>query len=110
MRPGEEKMLGVMCGIDAVAYQARDARRSDAHAGPENPTQVLEHLVELINPTGSLGIVGVYMSPDPGAADEGARKGQFRLPWGKVFDKALSIGTGQCPVKRYNLFLRDLII
>lgn len=110
MRPGEEKMLGVMCGIDAVGYQARDIRRSDALAGPEHPTQVLEQLVELVNPTGSLGIVGVYMSPDPGAADEAAKQGQFRLPWGKVFDKALHIGTGQCPVKRYNLFLRDLII
>ncbi|QRK08354.1 glutathione-independent formaldehyde dehydrogenase [Archangium violaceum] len=110
MRPGEEKMLGVMCGIDAVGYQARDTRRADAHGGPERPTQVLEQLVELLNPTGTLGIVGVYMSPDPGAADEDARQGRFPLPWGKVFDKALTIGTGQCPVKRYNLFLRDLII
>lgn len=39
LRPGEEKMAGVMCGIDAVGYQARDGKASDAYAGPENPTQ-----------------------------------------------------------------------
>jgi glutathione-independent formaldehyde dehydrogenase len=27
-----------------------------------------------------------------------------------VFDKAISMGHGQCPVKRYNHQLRDLII
>jgi len=26
------------------------------------------------------------------------------------FDKALSLGTGQAPVKRYNEYLRDLIV
>lgn len=111
LRPGEEKgLLGVMCGIDAVGYQSRDTRRSDVRAGPERPTQVLEQLIELINPTGSLGIVGVYMVPDPGAPTEDAKQGIYPLPWGKVFEKALHVGTGQTPVKRYNLFLRDLII
>ena len=28
----------------------------------------------------------------------------------KLFDKAISVGMGQCPVKRYNEYLRDLII
>ncbi|RKH58848.1 glutathione-independent formaldehyde dehydrogenase [Corallococcus aberystwythensis] len=110
LRPGEEKALGVMCGIDAVGYQSRDIRGADAHGGREKPTQVLEQLVELVNPTGSIGVVGVYMAPDPGAADENAKQGIYPLPWAKVFDKGITVGTGQTPVKRYNHFLRDLII
>ena len=29
---------------------------------------------------------------------------------GKLFEKGLSLGTGQCNVKAYNRYLRDLII
>src|SRR4051812_10281132 len=110
LRPGEEKMEGVMCGIDAVGYQARDGAKADEYSGPESPTQVMEWLSQIINPTGHLGIVGVYFDSDPGAADKRKKKGIFELPWGTLFNKAFSIGTGQCPVKRYNVFLRDLII
>jgi glutathione-independent formaldehyde dehydrogenase len=106
LRPGEEKMLGVMCGIDAVGYQAR--RFED----PENeyPLQVIEELTHVVNPTGRLGIVGVYFPKDPGGVDAAAKNGRYQTPWGAIFDKALTVGTGQCPVKRYNAQLRDLII
>ena len=110
MRPGEEQMMGVMCGIDAVGYQARDIRYADTHGGPERPVQVLEQLIELINPTGHLGSVGLYIAPDPGAEDEATRQGLYMLPFAKAWDKSLTIGSGQTPVKRYNVFLRDLII
>jgi glutathione-independent formaldehyde dehydrogenase len=105
LRPGEEKMAGVMCGIDAVGYQAR------AFDAPEreSPVQVIEELVHIVNPTGRIGIVGVYFPEDPGGVDASAKKGQFRLPLGDIFEKGLSIGTGQTPVKRYNAYLRDLI-
>jgi glutathione-independent formaldehyde dehydrogenase len=106
MRKGEEKMAGVMCGIDAVGYQAKDID----HPDQELPTQVLENLVEVINPTGKLGIVGVYLPQDPGGKDKAAKKGQYVLPWGEVFDKGISLGLGQTPVKKYNVLLRDLII
>jgi glutathione-independent formaldehyde dehydrogenase len=99
-------MFGVMCGIDAVGYQAR---RFDAPE-KENPIQVLEELVHVVNPTGRLGIVGVYFPADPGGADKAAKKGRLELPWGDIFNKGLSIGTGQTPVKKYNAYLRDLII
>ncbi len=107
LRPGEEKMAGVDHGIDAVGYQARDD--SDPKAG-ENPTQVLEDLVRLVNPTGQIGVVGVYLPQDPKGVSEKAKQGRFEIPWGEIFEKGLSIGTGQAPVKRYNEFLRDLII
>ena len=32
------------------------------------------------------------------------------LPLGDIFEKGLSIGTGQTPVKKYNAYLRDLIV
>ncbi len=107
LRPGEAgKLSGVDCVIDAVGYQARSHRNYQQ----ESPTQVLEDAVRLANPAGALGIVGVYMAPDPGGRDEAARQGSFVLPLAQIFDKALSIGLGQCPVKRYNEALRDLIV
>jgi glutathione-independent formaldehyde dehydrogenase len=106
LRPGEEKMAGVMCGIDAVGYQARRFDDPDR----ENPVQVLEELVHIVNPTGRIGIVGVYFAEDPGGVDGAAKKGQFKLPLGDIFEKGLSIGMGQTPVKKYNAYLRDLIV
>ena len=105
-RRGEEKMSGVMCGIDAVGYQARRFDKPEK----ENPIQVIEELVHVVNPTGRIGIVGVYFPADPGGVDKNAKQGQFQLPLGAIFEKGLSIGTGQTPVKRYNAYLRDLII
>lgn len=104
--PGEEKMTGVMCGIDAVGYQARD--RKDPQA--ENPSQVIEDLARVVNATGHLGIIGVYVDEDPGAATEEAKKGKLMIPWGKIWNSGISIGTGQTPVKKISLMLRELII
>jgi glutathione-independent formaldehyde dehydrogenase len=106
LRPGEEKMSGVMCGIDAVGYQARRFDRPEE----ESPMQVIEELVHVVNPTGRIGIVGVYFPSDPGGVDKQAKEGQFQLSLGAIFEKGLSIGTGQTPVKRYNAYLRDLIV
>lgn len=106
MRRGEEKMAGVMCGIDAVGYQARD------HEDPsrEQPTSLTEQLVEVINPTGALGIIGVFLPEDPGGKDAAAKQGEYRLPWGKLWSKGIQLGMGQTPVRSYSLLLRDLII
>jgi glutathione-independent formaldehyde dehydrogenase len=105
-RPGEEKLEGVECVIDAVGYQARDDKKP-AH---ENPTQVLQNALKLVNPAGSIGIIGVYIAPDPGAKDERRKHGIFEFPVAEFFDKGVMIGTGQAPVKKYNEYLRDLII
>jgi len=106
LRPGEEKMSGVMCGIDAVGYQAR----SFDDPSREKPMQVIEELAHVVNPTGRIGIVGVYFEEDPGGVDKHAKKGQFSMPLGALFEKGLSIGMGQTPVKKYNAYLRDLIV
>lgn len=103
--PGEENMAGVMCGIDAVGYQARD--RNDPSR--ERPTQVIEDLARLVNVTGSLGIIGVYQPYDPGAASEEAQRGEYVLPWALLWVKQLTIGTGSTQAKRYAFQLRDMI-
>jgi glutathione-independent formaldehyde dehydrogenase len=105
LRPGEEKMKGVDCAIDAVGYQARN----DADPKKEKPMQVLENCLKVVNPTGSIGMIGVYMSPDPGAKGD-AKQGIFPFPVAEFFDKGVSMGSGQAPVKKYNEYLRDLIV
>ncbi len=101
MRGGD----GVMKGVDAVGYQAV------GHEGEkEQPNVVLEGLIEVVNPTGRIGVPGLYVPADPGAEDEAAKQGRISLSFGRFFEKGLSLGTGQCNVKRYNRYLRDLIV
>ncbi|GAW01839.1 glutathione-independent formaldehyde dehydrogenase [Lentinula edodes] len=92
-------------GVDAVGYQAVT---SDGKT--EQPNVVLESLIRVVRPTGGLGIPGLYVPSDPGAPDSAAAKGYISFPFGKLFEKGLSLGTGQCNVKAYNRYLRDLII
>jgi glutathione-independent formaldehyde dehydrogenase len=96
--------VGADCGIEAVGYQAHDTE------GQEHPEMVLDWLVKSVRATGGLGIIGVYVPQDPGAATEGAKEGRIGFDFGKLFQKGQRAGTGQCPVKRYNRQLRDLII
>jgi len=107
LRPGEaEKLTGVDCVIDAVGYQAHDEK----NPGKEKPTQVIEYATKLVNAAGNIALIGVYMAPDPGGKDEQAKQGIYPLPIGEMFDNAVTIGMGQAPVKRYNEYLRDLIL
>jgi glutathione-independent formaldehyde dehydrogenase len=106
MRPGEEKMSGVMCGIDAVGYQSC----YEAHPRHEDASQVIHDLARLVNPTGHIGIIGVFFPQDPGGGDSHAKQGEYYIPWGQLWEKGISVGTGQCPVKQYNAYLRDIII
>lgn len=91
-------------GVEAVGYQAHD------HSGQEHPELVLDNLVASVRSTGGIGVVGVYVPEDPGAATEGATKGRIGWDYGTFFTKGQSMGTGQTPVKRYNRQLRDLIL
>ena len=96
--------LGVDCGVEAVGYQAHDP------GGQEHPGLVLDNLVSVVRATGAIGVVGVYVSDDPKAATEDAKHGRVDFTYGAAFEKGLSIAAGQCPVKKYNRELRDLII
>ena len=96
--------FGVDCGVECVGFQAHDP------SGQEHPELVLDNLVQVVRATGHIGVVGVYVPEDPGAATDGAKKGRVAFDYGTAFEKGISIGSGQCPVKRYNRELRDLII
>jgi glutathione-independent formaldehyde dehydrogenase len=96
--------FGVDCGVEAVGYQAHDP------AGQEHPGLVLDQLVQVVRATGKIGVVGVYEPSDEGAATEDAKHGRYDFDYGTAFTKGITIGSGQCPVKRYNRWLRDLII
>ncbi|MET7293931.1 glutathione-independent formaldehyde dehydrogenase [Streptomyces griseoloalbus] len=91
-------------GIDAVGYQAT-ARGTDR----EEPATVLNSLVRTVRATGALGVPGLYVPSDPGGPDEQAKQGMLLVSIGKLFEKGLRVGTGQCNVKRYNRYLRDMI-
>ena len=102
---------GVDKGIDAVGYQAAAAGSSAAGGEQEEvPNIVLNQMIEVVNPTGALGIPGLYVPADPGGVDENAKRGALSINFGRLFEKGLRLGTGQCNVKRYNAYLRDLIV
>ena len=106
MRGGQ----GTDKGIDAVGYQATSAGSSAAGGEQDEvPNIVLNQLIDTVAPTGSLGIPGLYVPSDPGGVDENAKKGALSINFGRLFEKGLRLGTGQCNVKQYNAHLRDLI-
>ncbi len=107
-----DKMPGVMCAIDAVGYEAHadDAPENDNAGGTQRPNQIIEDCIRVTNPTGHIGLIGVYFPEDPGGVDEDAKKGRFTISLGQAWNKGITIGMGQAPVKRYNVYLRDLIL
>ncbi len=102
----EEKQGGVECGIDAVGYQAFN----ESDPSEYEPSQVMSDLIRLVNPAGHLGIIGVYLPEDPMGRTNDDKNGVLHIPFGLMWSKALSMGTGQAPCKNYQPLLRDLII
>ncbi|WP_234974366.1 glutathione-independent formaldehyde dehydrogenase [Williamsia sterculiae] len=95
--------VGVDRGVEAVGYQAHDS------SGVERSNLTMNALVNVVKPTGGIGVVGVFLPEDPGAKDEMTRNGHMNFDFGKFFFKGQTIGTGQANVKAYNRQLRDLI-
>jgi glutathione-independent formaldehyde dehydrogenase len=93
-------------GIDAVGFQAHDRLAP----GQEDPAQVVSDLARLINPTGHLGIVGVYAEKDRHPAPEGHSDGRLTVPWATLFAKDVSVGLGRTHDRRYTVLLRDLVL
>ncbi len=107
----QRKGRGVDKGVDAVGYQATIAGSSVAGGEQdEAPNIVLNQLIDVVNPTGALGIPGLYVPSDPSGVNENAKRGSLLIDFGRLFEKGLRLGTGQCNVKQYNAYLRDLII
>ncbi|SDR83101.1 glutathione-independent formaldehyde dehydrogenase [Brevibacterium siliguriense] len=105
-----EQILGepeVDCGIDAVGFEARGHGKDASH---EAPATVLNSLMDITRAGGSLGIPGLYVTGDPGAADEAAKEGSLSMRFGLGFAKSHVFVTGQCPVMKYNRGLMQAIL
>ena len=102
----EHVMDGVMCGIDAVGFQAR----SCADYSKEDPNWIVAALAELVNPTGHIAIVGVFPPKDPEGIDPNEREGRLSVPWATFFNKGISVSFGRDQDKRYDTMLRNLIV
>jgi len=105
-----EQLLGVPgvdCGVDAVGFEAR-GHGSDA--ATEHPATVLNSLMDLTIAGGALGIPGLYVTGDPGAADDAAKEGSLAISIGLGWSKSHSFATGQCPVMKYHRGLMMAIL
>jgi len=94
----------VDAAIDAVGFQAR------GHAGGEQPAIVLNQMIEITRAAWQIGIPGLYVSDDPGAVEDSARREALSLRFGLGWAKAQSFHTGQTPVLRYNRQLMNAIL
>ncbi|WP_424535729.1 formaldehyde dehydrogenase, glutathione-independent [Sphaerisporangium viridialbum] len=110
--PGDqiEQILGVPevdCSVDAVGFEARGHGRE---ARTERPATVLNSLMEITRAGGAIGIPGLYVTGDPGAADEAAKEGSLSIRLGLGWARSHAFFTGQCPVMRYNRQLMMAIL
>ncbi len=104
------EILGVPevdCGIDAVGFEARGHGEG---AGQEAPATVLNSLMDITRAAGHLGFPGLYVTGDPGAADDAAKEGSLSIRIGLGWAKSHSFTTGQCPVMRYHRGLMQMIL
>ncbi len=104
-----EQILGVPevdCGVDAVGFEAR-GHGKDAD---EAPATVLNSMMDITRAGGGLGIPGLYVTGDPGAADEAAQQGSLSIRIGLGWAKSHTFATGQCPVMKYHRGLMQAIL
>lgn len=99
----ETNGLGAHRGCECVGYQAHDTQ------GHEHPNMTLNNLVDSVRFTGGIGVVGVFVPEDPNSPDDLGKEGKVAFDFGMFWFKGQKMGTGQCPVKRYNRHLRNLI-
>jgi glutathione-independent formaldehyde dehydrogenase len=101
------KVPEVDCAVDCVGFEARGHGH---HSQKELPATVLNSLMQVCRAGGSLGIPGLYVTDDPGAADESAKTGNLSIRIGLGWAKSHVLTTGQCPVMKYNRSLMMAIL
>src|ERR1700761_8370907 len=75
----------VDAGIDAVGFEASSHGVTEEAA----PATVLNSLMEVIFVGGGVGIPGLYVVSDPGAATEDSKNGVLKIRFGKGWSKSL---------------------
>lgn len=98
----------VDAAVDCVGFEAR-GHGPEGSAG-ERPATVLNTLMEVTRAAGGVGIPGLYVTGDPGAADENARVGRLGIQIGLGWARSQYFVTGQCPVMSYNRQLMMAIL
>ncbi|NHN54503.1 formaldehyde dehydrogenase, glutathione-independent [Calidifontibacter sp. DB0510] len=104
-----EKITGepeVDAAVDAVGFEAR----GHGEGADEAPATVLNDAMTVARAGAGIGIPGLYVTGDPGAADDNAKEGTLGMRLGLGWAKSHSFATGQCPVKRYNRGLMNMIL
>ncbi|HMN43792.1 MAG TPA: formaldehyde dehydrogenase, glutathione-independent [Povalibacter sp.] len=98
----------VDCAVDAVGFEAR----GHGHHGAQHeaPATVLNSLMDVTRAAGRIGIPGLYVTDDPGAVDQAAKKGALSIRFGLGWAKSHSFFTGQTPVMKYNRALMQAIL
>jgi glutathione-independent formaldehyde dehydrogenase len=105
-----EEILGVPevdAAVDAVGFEARGHGEG---SGEEAPATVLNSIMDVTRAAGKLGIPGLYVTGDPGAADDAAKEGSLSIRIGLGWAKSHSFATGQCPVMKYHRGLMQAIL
>jgi glutathione-independent formaldehyde dehydrogenase len=88
-----EQIVGermVDCVVDAVGFEAK----GHGHGAEEAPATVLNSGMEVTREAGKLGIIGLYVTGDPGAHDEAAKEGTLSIRIGLGWAKSHSFTTG----------------
>ncbi len=98
----------VDCAIDCVGFEARGHGHDGSRA--EAPATVLNSLMEITRAAGRIGVPGLYVTDDPGAADSAAKSGSLSIRLGLGWAKSHSFVTGQTPVMKYNRQLMQAIL
>ncbi|MBU6121478.1 glutathione-independent formaldehyde dehydrogenase [Hymenobacter siberiensis] len=90
-------------GCECVGYQCCNKH------GKEQSNVTMNELVQAVKATGSIGVVGVFVTEDPKSKEELQKKGHMDFDFGSFWMKGQSIATGQANVKSYNRELCALI-
>ena len=94
--------------VDCVGFEARGHGHDGSRV--EAPATVLNSLMEVTRAAGKIGIPGLYVTDDPGATDDAARRGSLSVRFGLGWAKSHSFFTGQTPVMKYNRALMQAIL
>ncbi len=105
-----DQILGVPEVDSAVDCVGFEARGTGAQASEEVPAQVLNNVMQVVRAGGDIGIPGLYVTEDPGAASEAAKLGNLSIRIGLGWAKSCRFTTGQCPVMSYNRPLMQAIL
>ncbi|MDR8019442.1 formaldehyde dehydrogenase, glutathione-independent [Nesterenkonia aerolata] len=96
----------VDAAVDAVGFEAR----GHGEGADEAPATVLNDCMTVARAAAGIGIPGLYVTGDPGAVDDAAKEGTLGVRLGLGWAKSHRLTTGQCPVKRYNRQLMNMIL